>query len=201
MRVPDRCPVSEPPAATPAPAASPPRAAVPSPRADDVQALVRRHQQGLWRYLRALGADAAEAEELLHDAFVVAWRRGVRDDGDGRCATFLRRTARHLYHKHVRSRDRRRARLVEYADRLWHRRHGADDGEVWLRALRACVANLELRARRAIEACYGPGATRGARDRVAATLGLEPNGLKTLLQRTRERLRLCVRRRVEEHEA
>src|SRR5687768_5225971 len=84
--------------------------------APDPEALVRRHQAGLWRYLRALGAPAELAEDLLHDTFLVALRKLEHDEGNGAIAAFLRQTARHLHLRRMRDQSRRRQILIELAD-------------------------------------------------------------------------------------
>jgi hypothetical protein len=57
------------------------------------------------------------------------------------------------------------------------------------------MQRLDGRARRAIELSYGIGADDAQdRDAVARALDLQPNGLKTLLQRTRKLLRDCIGR-------
>lgn len=161
-----------------------------------LEALVRKHQVALWRWLRAMGASPSLAEELVQEAFVVAWRKGIEDRGDAAVATFLRTTARHLLLRRWRDEGRREELLVEMADRLWRRDCGEDgDGGAWLAALRECLAGLDGRAREAVKLVYGddPAADRRA---AAARLGLEPNGFKTLLQRVRARLRECVARKL-----
>lgn len=159
---------------------------MPDPRAA-IEALIRRHQVGIWRYLRSLGAEAAAADDLLQETFLVAWRRGIEDQGPEATGAFLRRTAQHLYLRRSRDRGRREALIAELADRSWHNDCAADDGSAWLDALEACLDGLQPRARDAVRRWYG-----GDRSRVAADLGLGQNGLKTLLQRSRAALRDCI---------
>jgi RNA polymerase sigma-70 factor (ECF subfamily) len=166
-----------------------------TPPAPDPEALVRRHQTGLWRYLRSLGAPPELAEDLLQDTFLVALRKLEHDQGHGATAAFLRQTARHLYLRRRRDQGRREQILVELADQLWQRDCSDDGGERWLAALRACLELLEGRARQAIQLFYGDGQDRLA---TAAALGMKPNGLKTLLQRVRASLRACIGRRIGE---
>jgi DNA-directed RNA polymerase specialized sigma24 family protein len=54
------------------------------------------------------------------------------------------------------------------------------------------VRALGGRARRALQLAYAEGC---GRDRIAAELGIKPNGVKTLLQRLRRVLADCVSRR------
>ncbi|MCA8975123.1 MAG: sigma-70 family RNA polymerase sigma factor [Planctomycetes bacterium] len=166
------------------PAATPPRMAL----AVDLEALVRRHQLGLWRYLRALGAPPAQAEDLLQDTFLIAFRRLEDDRDPPAVAAFLRRTGKHLLLRRRRDEGRREELLVELADRLWQRDCG-DDAEPWLDALRACLGELDGRPRQVVELFYRDGLDRAA---TAAVMGMKESGVKTLLQRLRAVLRACI---------
>jgi RNA polymerase sigma-70 factor (ECF subfamily) len=159
----------------------------------DLGAVVRRHQLGLWRYLRALGVPAADAEDLLQDTFLVAMRRLDEDRGEAAVATFLRQTAKNLWLRRRRDRSRREELLLAHADAAWQHDCASDDGERWQLALRACLASLDGRARDVVERFYGDGLGREA---VAAAMGMKENGVKTLLQRVRAVLRDCIERRL-----
>ena len=173
--------------AAPTPPAPPPEATA--------TALVARHLAGVWRYLRMHGASPEEADDLAQDAFVIALRKGATSFEPAATAAFLRRTARFLFLRA--RRDQREAiELADAVDELWARDCAGDDGDGLLAALRACIGELQGRAREAIARCYGVGAaTPAGRDAACAALDLQPNGLKTLLQRTRALLRTCIERR------
>ena len=162
------------------------------PGRSQLEAVVRRHQRGVWRYLRALGADLDLAEDLTQDTFLVAFQRGIEDRGVAAVGAFLCRTARYLYLRRRRDQGRREQLLVEVADRLWRSECAGDDGEAWLAALRACVAGLGGRAQQAVRLFYGEGLDRLA---AARALGMRENGFKTLLQRLRQQLRVCIEQR------
>lgn len=156
---------------------------------------IRRHLHGVWRYLRMHGAAPHEADDLVQEAFVVAVQKGALALEPAATAAFLRRTARFLF-----LRSRRDAReaiaLADSVDELWDRDCAADDGDGLLERLRECVQRLPERSRRAVELGYGLHADEPARrGEMAAALGLQANGVKTLMQRVRAWLRTCIERR------
>lgn len=161
---------------------------------DPLAALIDQHQRALWRYLRLLGADPHEADDLMQDA-LVRFARGQRDGEVVHApAAFLRGIARNLLLA-----ARRRARLrppavawLDAVDRLWQREPEAF-GEARLEALRDCIPRLPERARRAIEWHHLEGLSRRA---TAARLGVGDEGAKSLLDRARVLLRQCIERRL-----
>ncbi len=172
-------------AASPAPGPGP-RPPLPS---IEVQA------RGIWRYLRMHGATAHEADDLVQEAFVVALQKGALALEPAAAFTFLRRTARFLFLRR-RQGGLEATLLADAVDELWSRDCAADGGAGLLDALRRCLSRLTGRARRAVELSYGLGEHDPAsRDDVAAALGLQPNGVKTLMQRARQQLRTCIEAR------
>jgi len=156
--------------------------------------MVREHQAGLWRYLRFLGCDAALAEDLVQDTFLAVWDKPFEDRGPQATSAYLRRAAKNAFLMAVR-RKRARPAFVSLrdADGVWRDACGDDDGAAYRAALADCVERLNARQRQGVELFY---AQRSSRDGIAAALGMTPDGVKTLLRRTREALRACVERSV-----
>lgn len=156
----------------------------------DAESLIREHQVEIWRYLRLLGASAADADDLLQETFLRLLRRTV--DPRAIRAT-LRTIARGLWVDRHRWLQRRRA--VRWADEVERAVAATSDTnqDLWLEALGACREKLTDRARRALELAYCHG--RG-RNEMARELGLAPNTVRNLLATTREVLRQCIEKRV-----
>jgi RNA polymerase sigma-70 factor, ECF subfamily len=176
-----------------------------APTGFDAARLVKEHQAGVWRYLRVLGCDANEAEDLTQETFLAVLTKPFHDHNHSATAAYLRTVARNLL---VTSRrktargpivgagaaagERQTIELAE-ADAAWRRWAAHDEGEDLLAALRHCLEGLTARARQAIDLRYGAQASRSA---IASALNLSEDGAKNLLQRAKQQLRQCVERHV-----
>ena len=156
--------------------------------------LVRTHQAGVWRYMRFLGADRSEAEDLTQETFLAFARSEFVERCDRQTAGYLRVIARNQLLA-LRRKQNREINTVELeaADTVWAAAAGPDGSLTeYLDALRECVEQLDGRARRAVDLQYREDAGREA---IAAKLEMKPDGVKTLLRRTRQLLRECVERK------
>lgn len=158
----------------------------------DVAALVRRHQEALWRYLRYLGCSASEAEDLAQETFLAVLRAPFEDRGPAAVSAYLRTAARRLL---IRSRERSRLPIsleeLDVADAVWCRMSGDDGGKSQIEALRGCIEKLDERGKRAITLFYRDDSSRIA---IGELLGMSEDGVKSLLRRARVALRACVER-------
>lgn len=163
-----------------------------------VDAFVRRHQAGLWRFLRLCGCRGAAAEDAAQEALVVAIRRGLVEAEPAVAASFLRQTARFVWLRDQRDERRRAAHQADAAERIWQQHLVDDDGAGWLEALDRCLEALPARSRTALARTYRDGL---GRQELGAELGIGEHGVRTLLQRLRAALRDCIeRRRRHEHD-
>lgn len=160
----------------------------------DLAELVRRHQAGVWRYVRFLGADRTEADDLTQETFLAFARSEFRERCDRQTAGYLRVIARNQLLALRRKQNREISTVdLEAADSVWAGAAGPDGSLTdYLDALRECVEQLEGRARRAVDLHYRHNA---GRDAIAAELDMKQGGVKTLLRRTRQILRECVERK------
>lgn len=176
----------------PPPASDSARPARPA-RGLDVAALVRQHQVGLWRFLRALGCDALRAEEVAQDAFVTLLQRPFVEVDHGATAAYLRTVAKRLLWK-TRRRDRRVRALPDDAIEAAFVVECPGGGDAAIDALRTCVGALEGRSRELIEGHYRDGMSRAG---LAARFAMSEDGIKSWLRRVRAALRECVERKVQ----
>ena len=168
-------------------------ASAPTAADQSLVALIEAQQRPLWRYLRLLGADAHEADDLMQDTFV-QFASTKRDNLQSPVA-FLRGIARNLLLA-ARRRQRRdvpNAHWLHAVEELAAAEpHAFEDARI--DALRACIERLQGRARQAIELHHVEGLSR---QQTAAQLGIGDEGVKSLLSRTRDLLRQCVEQRTE----
>ena len=161
----------------------------------DLASLVHRHQAGVWRYVRFLGADASEADDLTQETFLALARGAFVERNERQTAGYLRVVARNQLLALRRKQNREVSTVeLEAADSVWAAAAGPDGNLVgYLDALRDCVGQLDGRARQAIDLHYHEHAGREA---IATRLEMQPDGVKTLLRRTRQVLRECVERKL-----
>ena len=157
--------------------------------------LVQRHQAGVWRYVRFLGADTSEADDLIQETFLAVARTEFTQRDDRQTAGYLRVVVRNQLLAMRRKQHREISTVeLEAAESVWATAAGSDGSLTnYLDALRECVEKLEGRSRQAIDLHYQDHAGREA---IAAKLEMQPEGVKTLLRRTRQVLRECVERKL-----
>jgi len=158
-------------------------------------AMVRAHQAGVWRYLRFLGCEATEADDLVQETFLEVFRKGFEDRSPAQTAAYLRTVARsRLLMARRKTRHQPQAVDIEAAEAVWAEVAGEDGMSDYLVALGDCLeVAVSPRVRRALELQYRD---RASRAEIAAELELKVEGVKTLLRRARSALRDCVERKL-----
>jgi RNA polymerase sigma-70 factor (ECF subfamily) len=160
----------------------------------DLAVLVREHQADVWRYLRFLGADAEDADDLTQETFLAVARCPFEIRSRGETAAYLRTAARNQLLM-LRRRQGREASKVELAaaEEVWAAATPDGDSSAQMEALATCYENLAGRARDVIDRFYRRGESR---EEIAAAFEVSIDGVKSLLRRTRASLKECVERRV-----
>ncbi len=162
----------------------------------DIEGLVRTHQAGIWRYLRALGCNAAEAEDLTQETFLEVLRRPFEQRNEKSSAAYLRLVARHQMLM-VRRKHGREVGLaeVEGIEVEWSEYAGDDGGGLKVEALRECLKGLDERERKALELRYKEEVPR---EEIGRALELSDGGVKNLMERARDKLKRCMERRLKD---
>lgn len=178
-------------------AATAPPAVEPT-RAKQLARLVHEHQPTVWRLLRFLGADPAEADDLTQETFLAVARSNFEENSVRQTSAYLRTVARNQLLMLRRSQRRQISTVeLEAAESVWADQVEHAGWDAMTDTLRDCVEKLDGRAAQAIKLCYTQGESR---DAIAETLGMKADGVKTLLRRTRDVLRECVERNLERNQ-
>jgi RNA polymerase sigma-70 factor (ECF subfamily) len=161
----------------------------------DLAALIKEHQSDLWRYVRYLGATGVEAEDLVQDAFLAVARRPFEQRDRASSAAYLRTVIRRQLLM-LRRKQRREIDTTELeaAESVWANMTDGSDSNHLLAALSRCLDHLTPRASEALRLFYTEGQSREV---VATRLEMKVDGIKTLLRRTRDRLRACIERKAD----
>jgi len=169
--------------------------AVTADRQAELAALVQAHQAGVWRYLRYLGCDPSEADDLVQETFLTVFREGFEVRSPAQSAAYLRTVARNrLLMARRKQRSRPPTVDLEAAEEVWAEAAGEDGLSDYVVALGECLKKaVSPRVRRALELRYRD---RAGRAEIAEELDLAVEGVKTLMRRARSALRDCVERRI-----
>ena len=159
----------------------------------DLAALVVEHQSDLWRYIKYLGATGAEADDLVQETFLSVARRPFQQRSRESSAAYLRTVIRRKLLM-LRRQQRREIETtdLEAAESVWADMTGNGESSDLLASLSICLDQLTPRATEALRLFYTDGQSR---ETVASRLGMKPDGIKTLLRRTRDTLRECIERK------
>jgi len=161
----------------------------------DTEQLSNDHRVGVWRYLRFLGCSPELADDLTQETFVAAMQGPFEDRSRAETSAWLRTTARNLYLGTLRSEDRNVVLAnPEVAESVWTQFEQNDGGNRSVDALRDCLETLDGRAQQAVQLQYRE---RKSRVDIAEILDMKPDGVKTLLRRTRALLKNCIQRKLE----
>ena len=171
-------------------------AAVSEPVKVNLESLVQDYQADVWRYLRYLGASTADADDLTQETFLAVGRSKFEERSPAQTAGYLRTVARNQLLM-ARRRQGREVNTVELeaAEAVWSQQIEPRGTDGFLDALGDCLDKVEGRARSVLDRFYHD---RCGRAEIAESLNMKPDGVKTLLRRTRDILRQCIERRIKQ---
>jgi len=157
--------------------------------ADQLAQLVADHQLSVWRYLRSLGCQSQEAEDLTQDTFLKVWQRPFQEMADVATRSYLRRVAKNLLVDKRRKEGRGlRIQGIESIENFWSEQDVQKPEEL-LGLLAECLNGLTDRARLALELRFQD---KKSRVEIAEKLEIGEHGAKNLMQRAKQQLRDCI---------
>jgi RNA polymerase sigma-70 factor (ECF subfamily) len=159
--------------------------------------IVQRHRHDVWRVAAAMLGERAATENLVQQTFMTAYQRLDRFERGRDLGLWLKAIARNLVREELRRSSRETRRMGHYRDYLMalcdDPSRAAERENRFRATVEACRQLLPPPALRAIELRYDEAMNI---DQVAAALGRTPAATRQLLFRSREALRLCVRKRI-----
>lgn len=142
------------------------------------EALVRRHQRRVRNWLRQLTRDAAYADDLAQDVFIVVWERAYSFAGKGSFAAWIMKVA---YNHYLQARRKRGVALVFGSDA----EGVAPDGQEWPDVAKM-LAVVGAEERLVLILCFAHGMSHGD---VAEVLEMPLGTVKSHVQRGRAKIR------------
>ncbi|MCB1231125.1 MAG: RNA polymerase sigma factor [Verrucomicrobiae bacterium] len=170
----------------------------PDPRdPDGFSELVRMHHRELLVYALALTKDSNTAQEIVQDAFVVAFEKIHAFDVTRDFAAWMRGIVRNKWREWLRKHSRPEVpednlSLIDATVADWQARRIARNSTPF-DALDRCLKRLPDTLREAVEACYYRGETS---EEAAERLEIAPAAIRKRLQRARDLLRDCVEKKL-----
>ena len=167
------------------------------PRAFEI--LVRQHHRRVRSYALALVPREDVADDLVQDAFLIAHRDLAKFDPSRDFGAWVRGIVRMKVLEWARSNrvqilDASVLDSIEHEHRAWDR--AVEDGrEDALQAVRECLTRLSVHLGLTVELFY---TRKQSCLEIAARLGTSEAVVRKRLQRARERLSDCIRRRLSE---
>lgn len=158
---------------------------------EQVIQLVGEHERLVRAYLKSMGCPAERVEDLAQETFLRLFTRPFQERGAAGLRGYLCRVARNLFLNSLRA-DAAAPDLTE-VDRAWSEFDPTDAGSAYLDALHDCLELLPPRARKALRLRYGSNTSRAA---IAAGMRLSLGGVKSLILRSKETLRVCIQRKL-----
>jgi RNA polymerase sigma-70 factor (ECF subfamily) len=174
-----------------------PRSATHGPELKAFEVLLRLHHKRLLAYAAALVRQAEVAEDLVQESFIVAWRRMGEFDTSRDFGAWLRGIIRLKYQEWARGRreeplSKAALESLEDVHARWAQAAEEGRGEAFI-ALRGCLERLVEASRVAVSLFYLERLPCSA---VAERTGSSEETVRKRLQRAREDLARCVRRRM-----
>ncbi|MCB9892034.1 MAG: sigma-70 family RNA polymerase sigma factor [Planctomycetes bacterium] len=168
---------------------------------DVFEILVREHEPRLRAYVATLVRDSAAIDDLVQEAFVVAWRNLARYDRALPFGPWIRGIGHKLCLAHHRKRQRSKLAFVgddvmQHFDHLFAEldAHGGDTLQDELASLRICFDKLPEHQQNVLRLHYEDQLDCGA---IGQNTGRTREAVKKLLQRGRAWLGDCIAQRLQ----
>lgn len=155
--------------------------------------LVRSHQKEIWCYLRVLGCEPAQADDLTQETFLAVLRRPFEQYSRAASAAYLRKVAKNRFLMAIRAARARPSTValdqVEPVFAAPVRRGGGP----YFDALESCLQQLPDRTRNILTLRYKD---RLASKDIASRLRIKAAHVDTITHRAKAALKRCIGERL-----
>ncbi len=155
--------------------------------------LVRSHQKEIWCYLRVLGCEPAQADDLTQETFLAVLRRPFEQYNRAATAAYLRKVAKNRFLMALRAaRARPSTRAIDAVEPAFAQ-PARNGGGAYFDALDACLQQLTERTRRVLGLRYREQLSS---KEIATRLTLKPAHVDTITHRAKAALKRCIGERL-----
>ena len=164
----------------------------------EIETLIEAHEKELYRYVQFLGADSLKAEDVVQETFVAAYFHKSPPDLEdvSRRTAWLRAIAKNTFFKHCRKNKqdlKLKDEQINSIDNYWAKSTQNDLMFHRKEALNHCLKELPEKQTEALSMRYRKRMSRGD---MAEEMNMSENGVKSLLQRVRQALAQCIKKRI-----
>lgn len=163
---------------------------------DTLQSLLTVHREDIYRFLRFLGAEAADADDLVQETFIAAFlsRSQPQTEDPADWGRWLRGIARNMFLRLCRKNKNAYTSIslseLDRDEAFWDSEFSRDPGRaLHIEALRECIQRLSERDRKVVYMKYRDNSSR---KEIGNDIGLTENGVKSLLRTIRSKLGKCI---------
>ena len=159
-----------------------------------VAQLLLKHRHEVVGYVYSVVPQAHAVEDIFQEVCLVAITKAVEFQEGTHFVAWARTIARHKIREHLRRRSvvPPEDAFFDLLDRAFEERRATVDLDSRREAMRLCLGELQVEARRVLSWRYEEGLSP---EDIAHKTGRTRAGVNSLLQRIRELLRECVERR------
>lgn len=156
------------------------------------ESIVRNHQRGLWRYLRFLGCGAGDADDLLKETFLSAWKSDFEAFNEQATTSYLQTAAKSHFLNLLRDKGKRpKKSSFVGVETEWEQLVKDGEWETYSDTsdtLEDCLLRIKGKARRAIDLNYRVGLKYAE---IAKKLDVTPDDVRSLMKGAVAELRKC----------
>ncbi len=163
-------------------------------REQQISSFVSKHQKSVWKYLRMLGCEEHQAQDLTQEVFLVVLRKPFQVRSDRETNSYLRKTARYLFLTWARKQENfLPVKNLDAAEEVWKKYEEKDNGKLLVKTLETCIQHLPKDEQILLDLRYKHNHKLEA---IAELTQASYSKTRSQLYRIRKALRNCIERKL-----